>query len=100
MERRTDVESSDRRRACRDVAFGRRRGWRGSGRPRVPGVPRRLVDDLLELSHVARAAFLRQAVDLSDIVRTVGARLRRESPQRQLELVVAAPLPAQATAGC
>jgi two-component system, NtrC family, sensor kinase len=49
----------------------------------------RLVDDLLELSLVARADFQRQPINLGDIVRTVGARLRRGTPDRALELVVA-----------
>ena len=48
-----------------------------------------LIDDLLGLSRVTRGELHREAVDLSDIVHTIAARLRQRAPGRQVELVVA-----------
>jgi two-component system, NtrC family, sensor kinase len=49
----------------------------------------RLIDDLLALSRVARGEFRRAPIDLSAIVRSVGARLAQSSAGRRVELVVA-----------
>jgi two-component system NtrC family sensor kinase len=54
-----------------------------------------LIDDLLTLSRVSRAEFVREAIDLGDIARRVAARLAAESPARSVELVVAERLPAR-----
>jgi two-component system NtrC family sensor kinase len=48
----------------------------------------RLIDDLLALSRVTRGEFRRAPVDLSAIVRSVGARLAQSTADRQIELVV------------
>jgi DNA-binding response OmpR family regulator len=53
-----------------------------------------LIDDLLTLSRVTRSEFRRDAIDLGDIARRVGARLRAASPDRPVELIVAPDLPA------
>jgi light-regulated signal transduction histidine kinase (bacteriophytochrome) len=47
-----------------------------------------LIDDLLTLSRVARAALRRDAVDLSSLARDVLSRLRRGDPDRRVEAVV------------
>ena len=48
-----------------------------------------LIDDLLSLSRVTRSEFQREQVELTAIVRDVVARLRKQSPERRVELVVA-----------
>jgi len=48
-----------------------------------------LIDDLLTLSRVTRSEFERQPVDLSEIARTVAARLAAREPERRVEFVIA-----------
>ncbi len=48
-----------------------------------------LIGALLELSRLSRGELKRRAVDLSALVRLVGAELRQSHPARQVELVVA-----------
>jgi light-regulated signal transduction histidine kinase (bacteriophytochrome) len=48
-----------------------------------------LIDDLLALSRVTRGNFERQAVDLSDIARTVAAKLSARQPERRVEFAIA-----------
>ena len=48
-----------------------------------------LIDDLLALSRVTRSEFRREAVDLSEIGREIGARLQDANPGRQVEFTVA-----------
>jgi light-regulated signal transduction histidine kinase (bacteriophytochrome) len=55
-----------------------------------------LIDDLLNLSRVTRAELRRERVDLSELVRTVLARLQEGQPDRDVELVVQDGLMAQA----
>jgi two-component system, NtrC family, sensor kinase len=57
-----------------------------------------LIDDLLSLSRVTRSEFQREPVDLSEIARTVAARLEQRDPTRQVELVVADGLVAEGDA--
>ncbi len=47
-----------------------------------------LIDALLSLSRVTRSELRRESVDLSAIVRTLGARLAADEPDRAIELVV------------
>ena len=47
-----------------------------------------LIDDLLALSRVSRGEFQRQRVDLTNIARTVLARLTRERPDRAVDLAI------------
>lgn len=47
-----------------------------------------LIDDLLELSRVARAELVRESADLSQIASTVIAELRRREPERSVTTVV------------
>ncbi|MEI9985907.1 MAG: response regulator [Aliidongia sp.] len=54
-----------------------------------------LIDDLLTLSRVTRSEFQRKPIDLADIARRVLARLRGTTPDRTVEMVVAATLPAE-----
>jgi two-component system, NtrC family, sensor kinase len=54
-----------------------------------------LIDDLLTLSRVTRSEFQREPIDLADIARRVLARLRGTTPDRVVETVVAATLPAE-----
>jgi PAS domain S-box-containing protein len=49
-----------------------------------------LIDDLLELSRVARLEMEPERVDLSALAAEVGAELAAEAPERDLEFVVAA----------
>jgi light-regulated signal transduction histidine kinase (bacteriophytochrome) len=55
-----------------------------------------LIDDLLNLSRVTRAELRRGPVDLSDLGRSVLAKLREAQPDRQVDLVVQDGLVAQA----
>jgi light-regulated signal transduction histidine kinase (bacteriophytochrome) len=48
----------------------------------------RLIDDMLRLSRLTRAEMLWQTVDLSAIAEEIVERLRGESPQRQVEVVI------------
>jgi light-regulated signal transduction histidine kinase (bacteriophytochrome) len=52
----------------------------------------RLIDDLLSLSRVIRSEFQRRPVDLTAIAQEVAARLRRENPEREAQVVVAGDL--------
>jgi signal transduction histidine kinase len=47
-----------------------------------------LIDDLLNLSRISRADLRRERVDVSDLARSVLARLRDEQPERNVEVVV------------
>ncbi len=47
-----------------------------------------LIDDLLNLSRVARAEIHRQTVDLSEIAHSILADLRQQEPGRQAEMVI------------
>jgi light-regulated signal transduction histidine kinase (bacteriophytochrome) len=47
-----------------------------------------LIDDLLELSRVSRAALHREKVNLSELVRAVISELEGSEPERQVEIVV------------
>jgi signal transduction histidine kinase len=47
-----------------------------------------LIDDLLSLSRVTRAALNRQRVNLSDLVREIAAELQAREPQRLGEFIV------------
>jgi len=55
-----------------------------------------LIDDLLNLSRVTRADLRREPVDLSELVRSVLARLRESQPERQVEEVIQDGLVAEA----
>jgi signal transduction histidine kinase len=54
-----------------------------------------LIDDLLKLSRISRIELLREPVDLSALANSVAADLRRQEPDRAVELVVAEGLTAQ-----
>ncbi len=47
-----------------------------------------LIDDILELSRVARAPLARRQVDLSALAESVAGELQREQPDRKVELVI------------
>jgi len=47
-----------------------------------------LIDDLLDLSRIGRAEMNRLPVDLSELARSVGARLQEANPSRQVTFVV------------
>jgi light-regulated signal transduction histidine kinase (bacteriophytochrome) len=47
-----------------------------------------LIDDLLELSRVGRAALNRRPVDLSSLARSIAADLARKEPDRRVEFVI------------
>jgi PAS domain S-box-containing protein len=49
----------------------------------------RLIDELLSLSRVSRGPLRTAQVDLTEMVRTIGDRLREANPARDVELVVA-----------
>jgi light-regulated signal transduction histidine kinase (bacteriophytochrome) len=55
-----------------------------------------LIDDLLNLSRVTRAELNRERVNVSELVRSVIARLQSSQPDRQVDLVVQDGLEAQA----
>jgi light-regulated signal transduction histidine kinase (bacteriophytochrome) len=55
-----------------------------------------LIDGLLSLSRVGRTEMHRSPVDLAAIARTVFARLRRDDPNRAVELAVPAKIPGDA----
>jgi len=48
-----------------------------------------LIDDLLALSRVTRAEFRRERLDLSGLAETTAAELRRSTPRRDVEFVIA-----------
>ena len=56
----------------------------------------RLIDGLLDLSRISRVEIQRQRVDLSELARTVAARLREAEPGRKVEVVIAPDLAADA----
>jgi signal transduction histidine kinase len=58
-----------------------------------------LIEDLLRLSHLARQEVRRINVDLAKMARDISDRLRREAPDRQVEIIIPDTLPAQADAG-
>jgi len=57
-----------------------------------------LINDLLDLSRVTRAALTRQPVDLSALAREIAAELQAQDPQRQVEIVIAEGLAAEGDA--
>ncbi|MEW5789165.1 MAG: PAS domain S-box protein [Pseudomonadota bacterium] len=54
-----------------------------------------LIDDLLKLSRVSRAELSFQPLDLADLARESVETLRRQEPDRRVEVDIAAPLPAR-----
>jgi signal transduction histidine kinase len=58
-----------------------------------------LIDDLLSLARVSRSELHRQRVDLSEIARSVAARLRNSEPQRGVEFAIADGLGDEGDAG-
>jgi signal transduction histidine kinase len=48
-----------------------------------------LIDDMLDLSRVTRAKITREHVDLSALVRAVGAELQKAEPERRIDFTVA-----------
>ncbi len=48
-----------------------------------------LINDLLNLSRVVRAALTRQRVDLSAVAREIAAELQQREPERRVEFVIA-----------
>ena len=58
----------------------------------------RLIDDLLQLSHVDRAEMQTSAVDLSALAQTVVARLQATQPERQVKVIIQPGLTAQGDA--
>jgi signal transduction histidine kinase len=57
-----------------------------------------LIDDLLNLSRVTSGAMQREAVDLSEIARSITIELREGSPDRKVEFVIAEVGPADGDA--
>lgn len=57
-----------------------------------------LIDDLLQLSRVARAAMRRTRTDLAPIARDIAARLDAEAPERRVRWEIADALPVDADA--
>lgn len=57
-----------------------------------------LIDGLLTLSRVTRSELHREAVDISEIVRTIFAQMHRAAPDRKVEIVVAGNLGAEGDA--
>jgi PAS domain S-box-containing protein len=55
---------------------------------KAAGSMAQLIEDLLELSHVARAELQRQPVDLSQLARSVNAALQCAHPDRIIELAI------------
>jgi signal transduction histidine kinase len=48
-----------------------------------------LIDDILKLSHIARAEMRRERVDLSTIAREIAAELQKTQPTRRVEFIIA-----------
>ena len=59
----------------------------------------RLIDDLLSLARLSRAELHRQRVDLSEIARSVAARLHKNEPERRVEFAIAEGLGDEGDAG-
>lgn len=59
----------------------------------------RLIDDLLSLARISRAELRRQRVDLSEIARSVAARLHNSQPERKVEFAIAEGLGDEGDAG-
>jgi PAS domain S-box-containing protein len=57
-----------------------------------------LIDDLLALSRITRSEMQREPVDLSSLAREIVAELRKEEPQRKVEVQIAPRLKADADA--
>ncbi len=55
-----------------------------------------LIDDLLHLSQVGRTEMRRQRIDLTAMAEEIGAELRQQQPDREIEFVVASGLAAEA----
>ena len=55
-----------------------------------------LVDDLLRFSRLGRASMHREPLDLAQVAREVATELKAANPERQVEFVLAEPLPADA----
>jgi PAS domain S-box-containing protein len=55
-----------------------------------------LINDMLTLSRVTRAALTRQRVDLGDLAREIAADLQAQDPQRRVEFVIAQGLAVEA----
>lgn len=55
-----------------------------------------LVDDLLRFSRLGRASMHRETLDFGQMAREIAVELRAASPERQVELIVAEPLPVEA----
>jgi signal transduction histidine kinase len=79
-------------------------GALAEGRPhldRISGAATRmndLIDDLLQLSKMARGALVRGAFDVAQLSREIIDELRQAEPARRIEIVVPAELPAQGDA--
>jgi len=58
-----------------------------------------LIDDLLNLAHLAREKLLRKRIDLTAMAEQIGAELRQVNPGREVALVVAPALTADADEG-
>jgi hypothetical protein len=58
-----------------------------------------LIDDMLNLSRVARKEIRVETVDLSAMAQTIAAELRRSQPERQVELVIAEGMVADGDSG-
>ncbi|WP_435627189.1 MASE3 domain-containing protein [Candidatus Ferrigenium straubiae] len=59
----------------------------------------RLIDDLLQLSQVARGPLRREPVDLSEVAEHVADDLFRANPERQVRLILQPGMPVRADAG-
>jgi DNA-binding response OmpR family regulator/two-component sensor histidine kinase len=59
----------------------------------------RLIDDLLALSRVTRAEFVRAQTDITAVASAVAARLAQREPGRQVEITIAEGLVAESDAG-
>jgi PAS domain S-box-containing protein len=56
----------------------------------------RLIDDLLNLSRLGRTKLNRETVDLSELARKIASDLRHADPERQVEMVIAPGMVAEA----
>jgi PAS domain S-box-containing protein len=54
-----------------------------------------LINDLLNLSHITRAEFARQPVNLAALAREIAAELCQRDPQRQAEFIITEQLPTE-----
>jgi signal transduction histidine kinase len=55
----------------------------------------RLIDDMLQLSQMARAVMIKKRVDLSALAQTIVERLKMDEPQRQVDFKIQAGLSAK-----